>query len=600
MPNLDGIEATRLIVSRFPGTKVVALSIHAGKHLVENMLRAGAAGYILKESAPEELVNGIRTVIRGEVYLSSSVTGLVVSQYVEVLSQVQASGGPATLTKRERQLLRLIAEGGTAAQIASRLNIGEAAVASTKRRVIAKLGLSSAAELTEYAGAQKWFTGQGGIEETIRRAVTSDEREGDASVRKDEALGGSSLRSKLHPPPATVDRVPRHALLEDLGRHRSLPLTVVSAPAGYGKSTLISQWLESLAGPSAWVSLDENDNDLRRFLECIVAAVENLFPGALRNIRALLETPRLPPMPILCGQLLADMDQTDDAFVLVLDDYHRIHEEIVHNLVAGLLEHPPQTLHLALLTREDPPLPLNALRGRGRVHEISGPELRFTREETVAFPQNVLRKPVEEETAALIEERIEGWAAGLRMLAHFLRNPANTARVLSDLKSPLVPVMDYLVSEVLSRQPPAVADCLRKTSILDRFCAPLCDALCGLDGKPGEDGSDGATFLEWLQKHNLFVIALGAEQFWFRYHHLFQQILHSQLQARSSPEEVKALHSRASAWFAGCGLIDEALQHAIAAEAYDTATKLVEQNRQAVLNLDRCVDGGLKVRQVAA
>ena len=587
MPHLDGIEATRGIISEFPKTKVIALSVHGRKDFVENMLCAGAAGYVLKDNVPEELVDGVRAVLRGEMYLSASITELVVTQYADVLSRVRASGGTARLSKSEQELIQLIAEDQSAGQIALRLEIDETPVWSMRQHILDKLDLSSVAELTEYARAQKWFVGQGGIEETLHQTKDTRRTTRVADARKSKTSTGTVLRTKLHAPTATADWVKRTALLDQLTQHRDRLLTVVSAPAGYGKSTLVNQWIESLARPSAWVSLDEDDNDPRRFMESLTAAVDRIFPGAVLGMQSLLSAPVLPPLSVLSGQFLSDLEHIDDAFILVLDDYHRIHAESVHDLVSWIIEHPPRTLHLAFLSRTVPPLPLDRFRERAQVYEISGSELRFTREETSAFLRNALSTSFNEDAVAVIDENIEGWAAGLRLMVSALGKDEKPDHLLAHLKTPGGSVSDYLLSEVLSRQPPAVADSLCKMAILDRFCAPLCDALRGPDIEPEAGERDGEQFIQWLEQHNLFLIALDDEGRWFRFHHLFQQLLNDQLQRSHSRDEIAALYSRASNWSYENGFIEEAIQQAVSAGKPERAADMIEESRHAELNQDQ-------------
>ena len=249
MPDFNGIEATRQIVSEVPSAKVVALSIHAGKRFVEDMLQAGAAGYILKKSVPEDLVNGIRTVIQGEVYLSPAITGIVVSQYIELLAK-----SPST-----------------------------------------------------------------------------------AQVKDASPI----LRTKLHRPPLPPDLVPRSDLVARLDDLRRRPLTLVSAAAGYGKSTMASLWLEAWDGPYAWVSLDEEENDLRIFLNYLLVAIRMVFPKACDPTQSLLQAEELPPVSVLSQHFLNDLDKIEDPFILVLDDYHKIREKTVRDLMSAFLTHPP-------------------------------------------------------------------------------------------------------------------------------------------------------------------------------------------------------------------------------------------------------------------
>jgi len=571
MPNLDGIEATRHLVADSPKTKVMALSIHSGKRFVENMLRAGAVGYLLKESAPEELANGIRAVMRGEVCLSASIAGVVVSQYRNVLSGAETSAKPAELTAKEREMLQLLMEGGCTKEIASVLRISTKMVESRQRRVMQKLGVNSVAELTEMARQE------GLLEPAGEHAPAS----GRASL--------PLMATKLHRPAVAADILPRARLLEQLNEGVQRPFTLISAQVGYGKSTLASRWLDACERPGAWVSLDEDDNDVRVFLRYLVAAIQGAFPTFGQETQALLEAPNLPPGSVLTRHLLNDLDQIDKPFILVLDDYHRIQETIVHDVLTELLEHPPRAMHLALLTRRDPPLPIGSLRAHGHVTEIGVDQLRFTVAETAAFLQKVLKVKVKDTTASVLEEKTEGWVTGLRLAALSVRNRNDLDRLVDSLQGSSRYIADYLIAEVVSKQPAAIAQYLLETSIQDRFCASLCEAVHLSDKAGGEKKGEigGQEFVEWIEEANLFVIPLDERHEWFRYHHLFQQLLQDRLKRRMSPEDIATLHSRAGDWLADNGFIDEAIQHALAAGGVTGAVQLVEQNRQAMLNQDR-------------
>ena len=473
MPDFNGIDATRQIVSEVPSAKVVALSIHERSQFVEEMLQAGAVGYILKDSVPQDLVNGLRSVIQGEVYLSPAITGIVVSEYKELLAK-----SPST------------------AQIK------------------------------------------------------------DASP---------ILRTKLHRPKVSPDLVPRSDLVARLDELRRRPLTLVSSAAGYGKSTIASLWLEAWDGPYAWLSLDEEENDLRKFINYLLAAIRNAFPEACESTRSLLQGPELPPVSILSQHILNDLDEIEDPFILVLDDFHKIREKTVHDLMGAILAHPPQNLHLMLLTRRDPPLLTSLLRGRAQVNEIRSADLYFTVAETAVFLKNTIGLSVDEKTAVTIQEKLEGWPAGMRLMSQALKYSSDVDRLMAGLKGGFGTIMGYLVTEVLSHQSPEMTRLMTATSILNHFCAPLCDALHELDAEPGKGEMNGDEFIARLQKDNLFLIALDTEHRWFRYHHLFQQLLQDQLNRHWRPEEIAALHSRANAWFAENDIIDDAKNHTLAA-----------------------------------
>jgi LuxR family maltose regulon positive regulatory protein len=397
------------------------------------------------------------------------------------------------------------------------------------------------------------------------------------------------LSTKLNRPPAAPDIYPRSRLIKMIDESRNLPLFMISAPAGYGKSTLASIWLEASDCPNAWLSLEEQDNDPRLFLTCFLAAIQSVFPKVGKKTRALLETSKLPPRPILTQSLINDLNELDQDLILVLDDYHLISNKEVHDVLVEILRYPPRMLHLVLLTRRDPPLPISTLRGRGQMMEITVSELRFTVEETMSFFQLVLHMAVDSTTVDLLEKKTEGWITGLRLAALAMRHQheVNWEQFASGGINSFV--MDYLLAEVFSKQSPAHATLMMQTSILDRFCAPLCDAQCLMnkDGEGIEGKLNGEGFIEWLKQTNLFVIPLDMEKRWFRYHHLFQDILQRQLKRHCSAEDIAALHYRASKWFARENLIEEALKHALASYKPVAAAQIIEEHRYAVLNNDQ-------------
>jgi LuxR family maltose regulon positive regulatory protein len=387
------------------------------------------------------------------------------------------------------------------------------------------------------------------------------------------------IRTKLHRPPLVGDHVHRPHLLERLDQRQQRPLTLVSAPAGYGKSTLVSCWLEASNLPSAWLSLDETDSDLRLFLSYLLAAVQSIIPGVGMETQTLLKASNLPPLAVLARTLINDLDQIEKGFILVLDDYHVIREQTVHDLLSELLVHPPGCMHLVVATRRDPSLPLTELRARGQVTEVRVQELRFSAKETAAFLQQAMGMAVDAKTAAVLEEKTEGWVAGLRLAALSLRERADLDRILESLPDENRYVMDYIISEVLSKQPPDMENYLLSTAILNRFCAPLCKAVCSVGNKQETGSIGGEEFISRLDQSNLFVVPLDDQGRWYRYHHLFQQLLQSQMEKRFSPDAIAELHKRAGGWFMQNSLLDEALQHFLSAEDIPAAKQLVANNR---------------------
>jgi LuxR family maltose regulon positive regulatory protein len=396
------------------------------------------------------------------------------------------------------------------------------------------------------------------------------------------------LTTKLYRPRISGELVPRPRLVERLEARRDRPLTLVSAPAGYGKTTLISNWLEACDCPTAWLSLDEDDNDLVRFLTYLLAAVETMFPNAVAETRSLLSAAGPPPLPVVTRSLINELDQVECPFILVLDDYHHIDDLTVHELLNELLTYPPRPMHLVLISRTDPPLSLPTLRARRQVTEVRTDQLRFTREETASFVQQEMGMSVDDRAVTALLQRMEGWVTGLRLLTLSLRHRGSVDISPARLSGNVSYVMDYLVTEVLDDQPPAIYDCLLRTAILDRISAPLCEAVCRGSAPADDDAGDvelsGQAFVAWLLENNPFLVRLDDSGEWYRYHHLLRELLQSRLEQRLGVAGIAALHRRASAWFARNQLINEALHHALAAGEPETAANMVAQHRHTLID----------------
>ena len=342
------------------------------------------------------------------------------------------------------------------------------------------------------------------------------------------------IQTKLNQPLLPVDLVTRPRLTDWLDKRRHHPLNLVSAPAGYGKSTLICCWLETVDCPTAWLSLDEHDNELGVFLRYFLAAIQTIFPNTPPETQAFLMATPLPPITAIANNLINELNQVERQFILVLDDYHLIEKQAIQDLLHELLIYPPRSLHLVLGTRMDPLLPLATLRANDQVTEIRVQDLRFNQEETRQLFQKMLDIPIDQSAIRELDEQSEGWVTGLRLAALALRH-----RIAGDSLQGVISiynryVTEYLISEILAKQAETLSDCMLKTSILDRFCADLCEAVCSEAAKLSGDGLgrqefNGAQFLEWMQASNLFVIPLDNSQEWFRYHHLFREFLQQEL-----------------------------------------------------------------------
>ncbi|MGD8753765.1 MAG: LuxR C-terminal-related transcriptional regulator [Anaerolineales bacterium] len=390
------------------------------------------------------------------------------------------------------------------------------------------------------------------------------------------------LTTKLYLPPPRPDLVPRPRLLEQMDAGLHGKLTLVSAPAGFGKTTLVSEWASQSAVPIAWLSLDEGDNDQARFLRYFIAALQTIEEGIGETTLAVIQSPQPPQIESLLTGLINEIaDISDDpsiGFALILDDYHVLGAQPIHAALIFLLDHLPPQMQLVITTREDPSLPLARWRASGQMAEIRASDLRFTKAETAAFLNQVMRLDLASDGVAALEARTEGWIVGLHLAALSLRKHTDRVEFIQNFAGDDRHVMDYLVGEVLSLQPKSVQHFLLRTSILKRMCGPLCDEL--VDGDEISDKSQD--ILEHLEQANLFVVLLDNQRQWYRYHHLFADLLRSRMR-KMYPERIPDLHRRASAWYERNGLITEALGHALAAADFERAARLVAANALPML-----------------
>jgi LuxR family transcriptional regulator, maltose regulon positive regulatory protein len=377
------------------------------------------------------------------------------------------------------------------------------------------------------------------------------------------------LQTKLYIPPFRLSIVPRPQLIERLNRGLQLgrDLTLVSAPAGFGKTTCIVEWLETLDLPVAWLSLDPADDDPGRFFTYLIAALQQIDKGLGRDIEGVLRAGQLPPGEIISTTLVNDILAIDGRFLLVLDDFQVIHDQFILQVFQILVTNMPQPCHLVLLTREEPSLPLARMRANDQMTEIRASDLRFTQRETALLLDQVMGIALSPSDRAALEDKTEGWIVGLQLAALSLRNRPDPSQFIATLSGSHRHILSYLTEEVLNQQPAEVQDFLLQTAVLDKLTGDLCDALTG--------GENGRLFLEQLYNDNLFLIPLDDRQQWFRYHQLFVDLLRDRLNALR-PQETKMLHQRASRWYAQAGLPTEAIEHALAAADYETAISLIE------------------------
>ena len=405
------------------------------------------------------------------------------------------------------------------------------------------------------------------------------------------------ISTKLHPPPVRENRVTRRHLLDMLDNAVKEKLTLICAPAGYGKTTLLSQWLSRHPKPVGWVSLDHTDNDLAQFLRYLLAAIQNVDSDVGAGITAMLQPHQSLSGPAIWAALINDLENSEKEFVLILDDYQEVEAKAVHNALGYLIEHMPDNLHLILATRADPPLSLPRLRARGHLIELRQIDLRFSTEEISEFLNNIMGLDLWATDIAALEDRTEGWIAALQMAALSLQghSPERTSR--SEFVQAFTGshrfILDYLVEEVLDQQPPGLQEFLLKTSILERVSGSLCDAILGEQGidrladriKPQADEfptTDSQSILEHLDAANLFIIPLDDEREWYRYHHLFSDLLRKRL-VQTFPDLVLGLHRRASTWHEQQGHMATAIDHAISAKDFERAAILIEDNLETTL-----------------
>ena len=384
------------------------------------------------------------------------------------------------------------------------------------------------------------------------------------------------LTTKLYAPTARPYLVPRSRLTQKLneGLYPGRKLTLISASAGYGKTTLVTEWLQDIPAKSSWLSLDEGDNNPARFQAYLLASLERSIELSIAGLPASTPaSPQIPPEAVLTAIINA-ISQLPDTLVLILDDYHVIHNPLIHQQLTFLLEHQPAQMHITLITREDPFLPLSRLHARGQVVEIRQNDLRFSREECAEFLQRVMGIPLTPEDVAALEHRTEGWIVGLQLAALSMQGRDDLADFVQEFRGSSRFILDYLIDEVFERQTPEVKNFLLKTSILERLSAPLCAVVT--------ENANSRDLLGHLEQANLFIIPLDQERGWYRYHHLFSELLHHRLSTLEHAQEAP-LHQRASLWYEAEGLLADAIQHALKAKDWERSAALIELAGDALL-----------------
>jgi LuxR family transcriptional regulator, maltose regulon positive regulatory protein len=379
------------------------------------------------------------------------------------------------------------------------------------------------------------------------------------------------LATKLYILPLRPKVVSRPRLIERLNEGLPRKLTLISAPAGFGKTTLVSEWLATCARPAAWLSLDEGDNDLTRFLTYFVTALQTIVPAIGEGMLAVLQSSQPAGIPLgpesMLTALLNEITTIADDFVLVLDDYHVIDATPVNHALTFLLEYLPPQMHLVITTRDDPQLALARYRARGQLTEMRATDLRFSLAEAVQFLDQVMGLSLSAAESATLETRTEGWIAGLQLAALSMQGHQDVTKFIQEFAGDHRYIVDYLVEEVLQRQPEPVRSFLLQTAILDRLSGPLCDAVTGQ--------AEGKARLDALERGNFFVVPLDDKRHWYRYHHLFAEVLSAYLR-EEQPDHVPILHRRACEWYEQNGQRADAIRHALAAEDFERAGALIE------------------------
>jgi LuxR family maltose regulon positive regulatory protein len=389
-------------------------------------------------------------------------------------------------------------------------------------------------------------------------------------------LNSGLLATKLHRPSPPPKRVHRPHLIQRLneGLDFGHQVTLVSAPAGFGKTTCIAEWIDTLDCAVAWLSLDAADDDPGRFLAYLVAALQRVDATLGRGIEAVLRSGQLPPSEAISATLINDILELEGRFLLVLDDFHVIQDRFILQVLERLVANLPRPLHLVLLSREDPPLPLARLRANNQLTEIRARHLRFTGDDTEHFLNEVLGLSLSRADITALEAKTEGWVVGLQLAGLSVRDRANPSAFIATLSGSHRFILSYLTEEVLNRQPEEVQRFLLQTSILDKLNGDLCNAVTRR--------SDGRALLERLFNTNLFLVPLDDEGQWYRYHHLFAELLRD-LQNAFQKDDTAELHQRAAHWYAQAGMTTEAIQHALAAEEYGLAVDLLERHATGMI-----------------
>ncbi|WP_297707999.1 LuxR C-terminal-related transcriptional regulator [uncultured Eudoraea sp.] len=401
-----------------------------------------------------------------------------------------------------------------------------------------------------------------------------------------KAIKDNIIRTKLHRPPVSDDILLRTSLIEELEKNRFKPLTLVVAPAGYGKSLIISEWIEDQKLVNAWISLDGEINNLPIFLEYLCAALITIFPPKKQEFCSMTKAAVLPSLNILTTTLLNEIDDLENEFVLVLDDYQFVKDDQIHEFINAILKYPPQNMHLVIISRRDPPLKLSTFRAYNRISEIRMKQLAFSKNDIHLLFQKSFGQALSDKTAELLFERTEGWIVGLRLAILSVNNVEEANNLLANFRGDTFEVSEFILAEILNKESEEIQNLLIISSLFDRFCAELLDEV--LPDLLNNDHAikNGQEFIDRLLKTNLFVIPLDAEHKWFRYHHFFQELLQGEFKKRKCINNIDRFHILVCQWFEKNLFILEAVKYAATIKDYELAADILERQKNYLYNLD--------------
>ena len=388
------------------------------------------------------------------------------------------------------------------------------------------------------------------------------------------------LKTKFYIPSQRVDLVPRPHLLARLNQGLAARLVLVSAPAGFGKTTLVADWirhklLEDYKGRVAWLSLDENDNEFTRFFGYFIAAIQQVEPTVGKELVAALTSSQNPQPEVLLTLLVNEIAAIEDKFVLVIDDFHVISLLEIHQALQFIVEHQPPTMLLAITSRDEPFLPLSRLRARRQMTDLRAGDLRFSQQEATHYLNHIMGLGLSEADVRALATRTEGWVTGLHLAAVSMQEQNDPQQFIAEFTGDDRYIIDYLVDEVLSNRPEKSRDFMMRSSILGRLCSSLCTAVT--------EQADAQETLQQLEQENVFIIPLDNHREWYRYHHLFADVLRQRLAESMPPGEIKKLHHKASQWFSQNDFLIEAVEHALKAEQYEEAIVLMETGAEVLI-----------------